>query len=304
MMKFGVMLCSWALVGAAVPAGAGQIAFAEETEAVGTASDETAQAVEAEILALNIQSREDAKAFVPVYVKYQALNTAQKESISEEAKTALDAAVESAAEYNHSDQGVTVEGDLPWYTQIQVSELDTAGEEAEGLTVVLPYDITLWDLYTDSEYQLDGETVTIGIPMPDIEYEGDLKVIHTLHDGSTEVLNTTVQNGTVFFEASSFSTYSLAGETIIGIGPGSSLNSSKKTETQSGSSASQTTAGSTSQTGSSTGSTGTSSSGRVSTNPAETGDTTEILPLVVTAAAAVLVICAVIYADWKSKKNR
>ncbi|MDO5423598.1 MAG: hypothetical protein Q4F41_07730, partial [Eubacteriales bacterium] len=235
MVKYSAKAMGCAFLSAVCLMGAPrQMSYASETEiteaAVQTMS-EAAQAVAEEIQALEIHSREEAKALVPLYVRYNALSAAEKESISEDVKQLLEAATETAAAYNHSDQGVTVTGDIPWYTQIQVSIREDASESVNGLDIIVPYDIVLWDLYTDSEYVLNGETVTIGIPKPDVEVDGDMKILHYLHDGSMEELTPEVNGGMLYFQTDSFSPFSLAGQTIIGIGPGSSTQADDETET-------------------------------------------------------------------------
>ncbi|MDY3920229.1 MAG: hypothetical protein SOZ59_14765 [Candidatus Limivivens sp.] len=277
---------------------------------LGTAGDSACavadvQAIEEEILALDIHSREDAKQLVPLYTRYCALTAEEKEEVSGEARQLLESATEIAGSYNHSDQGVSVSGNIPWYVQLEVSVLENAPETEEDLEILIPYEITLLDLYTNSEYTLpEGELAVVSVPAPETEEEVGWKVLHYLKDGSIEELEAEVSGGMVSFRTNSFSTFGLAGQTIIGIGPGSGTNfqpdeeqtdSSESAGTEPGGSEAGTSGGvvpsggNTSSAGSSV-----STDSTVATDPALTGDPTDIWSLAVAALGALLVIGAIL----------
>lgn len=296
----GILLGTAAFSGTAAP-----LAHAAETESAGSADPVTA--LNEELLSLNISSREDAAALVPLSVRYEALTAEQKAQLSDEAKVALDSAKLTAASCNHTDQGVTVSADLPWYTQLKVTVLDTAGETAEdGSTIIVPYEITLWDLYTDSVYDLEGQTVTVGVPVPDVQVEGDLKVIHYLHDGSTETLYPTLDGGMLYFETASFSNFSLAGDVIIGIGPGTPSTETQATETEDTEARqTETTAQTKAQTPdtAAAAAAGTSAA-QVKADPALTGDETQVLPALLACGAAAVVAAAALVSGRKKNKEQ
>ena len=134
-----------------------------------------------------------------------------------------------AAAYNHTQLGVSVYGNLPWYVQFRVKLTDVGKKEENGLKVLVPYELTLWNLYTDSVYTLpEGETVTVTMPVPDVEIDGEFTVFHYKADGSVETIKPVIHGNMMSFETSSFSPFSVAGSTLIagiGIGSGTPGNS-------------------------------------------------------------------------------
>ena len=84
-------------------------------------------------------------------------------------------------------------------------------------TFISPYEMKLWDMMNDNEYQLNGQQVRITMPAPDAQLYTQLVVIHYLKDGSIEYI-TPIYNadGTLSFVTTSFSPYNVAGLKIAG----------------------------------------------------------------------------------------
>ena len=84
-------------------------------------------------------------------------------------------------------------------------------------TFISPYEMKLWDMMNDNEYQLNGQQVRITMPAPDDQLYTQLVVIHYLKDGSIEYI-TPIYNadGTLSFVTTSFSPYNVAGLKIAG----------------------------------------------------------------------------------------
>ena len=264
-------------------ADSGQSAGETEVEPV---INETVTAIEEELNSLNVQSRSDSQALVTLYNRYNALTAAEKAGISQEAKDKLDEAVDKAGTYNHSDMNVIVTGDIPWYVQLQASSPEDAEQVTESGDLILSYDLTLWDLYTDSEYHLEeGQTVSVSVPLPNTDVSGSIRILHYKSDGTTEELETTQVGSRLYFETSSFSQFSLVTNTLVGVSPQTTGN----TGTTQNAGSSQSTSGASIGTGTGTSgtaqSTGTAST--VSTIPAQTADNTAVWPL---AAAALLAL--------------
>ena len=115
---------------------------------------------------------------------------------------------------NHTSNGITVHGDLPWYVQFRVS----GGEEysfrnAEGADIFKSYEFQLWDLKNDTEYQIpDGQYVSVTVP---VKAGYDYSVEHILENGATETIIPSVEGTTMVFSTHSFSPFGIAGSKPI-----------------------------------------------------------------------------------------
>lgn len=222
---------------------------------------------------------------------------------------------------NHSCNGISVSGiSLPWYVQFRVS----SGDEYEftnesDANIFKSYEFELWDLSTDTEYEIpDGEYISVIVPVK----EGyDYTIEHLLDNGAIETIIPSVEGNTMIFSTHSFSPFGIAGSkplvgediaeesyseseeqtTEISISPAGSSNtvstggSSQVTaedETDS-SESSETSTASSSDTAQAT-----SSNGAV-----ETGDTTTILPFVIIAVIAVILIVGVVVVVFMKKRK-
>lgn len=294
---------------------------------------EAVETVKNAIVALSIHSREDVRSLLPVSQAYDGLTEAEKEAIPAEVRQLLDSAKEMAAAYNHTQRGVSVYGNLPWYVQFRVKLTDAGKKEENGKKVLVPYELSLWDLYANAAYTLpEGESVTVTMPVPDVEIDGEFTVFHYKSDGTVESIKPVMNGNMMSFETSTFSPFMVAGSTVItGIGIGSvtpsgsgsgnsSDNGSNGTGTSAGSSAGDSSqAGSTSggtgdstQTGntsngtensSQTGNTSSGNTGNYNAAAVNTGDSTNVIPAAVTALAALLVIVGLLIHKKKKEKH-
>ena len=294
---------------------------------------EAVETVKNAIVALSIHSREDVRSLLPVSQAYDGLTEAEKEAIPAEVRQLLDSAKEMAAAYNHTQRGVSVYGNLPWYVQFRVKLTDAGKKEENGKKVLVPYELSLWDLYANAAYTLpEGESVTVTMPVPDVEIDGEFTVFHYKSDGTVESIKPVMNGNMMSFETSTFSPFMVAGSTVItGIGIGSvtpsgsgsgnsSDTGSNGTGTSAGSSAGDSSqAGSTSggtgdstQTGntsngtensSQTGNTSSGNTGNYNAAAVNTGDSTNVIPAAVTALAALLVIVGLLIHKKKKEKH-
>lgn len=250
------------------------------------------------IIALNIHSREDVGSLLPVSQAYDGLTEAEKQAVPVHVKQLLESAKEMAAAYNHTQLGVSVYGNIPWYVQFRVKLTDVGEKEENGLKVLVPYELTLWNLYTDSAYTLpEGETVTVTMPVPDVEIDGEFTVFHYRADGSVETIKPIIHGNMMSFETSSFSPFSVAGSTLIaGIGIGGGTpgnggnNGTNNGNSPDGNSPSK---NDTSSTNSSTGTAYNSPGGNYVTAAANTSDTTNAFPAAAAGVAALFVIIGI-----------
>ncbi len=250
------------------------------------------------IIALNIHSREDVGSLLPVSQAYDGLTAAEKQAVPNHVRQLLESAKEMAAAYNHTQLGVSVYGNLPWYVQFRVKLTDVGKKEENGLKVLVPYELTLWNLYTDSVYTLpEGETVTVTMPVPDVEIDGEFTVFHYKADGSVETIKPVIHGNMMSFETSSFSPFSVAGSTLIaGIGIGSGTpgnsgnNSTSNGSSPAGNAPSKNDAPSTN---SSTEKTYNSPGGNYVAAAANTSDTTNAFPAAAAGAVALFVIIGI-----------
>ena len=267
-------------------------------------------ALDKAVIALSVHSRDDIDSVVQVTKAYEALSEAEKAAIAPDTMKLLQSAQEMAAAYNHTQLGVTVYGNLPWYVQFRVALVDVSAEEEQGLKVLVPYELKLWNLYTDEAYALpEGESVTVTMPIPDVEIDGEFTIFHYKSDGSVETIKPVIRGNLMSFETSSFSPFSVAGSTVItGVGVSSGVGSSGSGtggSTSGGSTSGSSSGGSSGSTGSSgqgnTSYSGSGSSGSTANVAVNTGDTTEVWPLVVAAVVALLVLAGTIVLKKKRK---
>ena len=175
-----------------------------------------------DFLPSEVTTPEEVEAIVAATKEYEALSEAQKGYIESDSLVLLQTAQEQAKTVNRTSNGVTVDGDFPWYIQFQVQlnndKSDSSVLDGQNVdTFISPYEMQLWDLMNDSEYQLNGQQVRITMPAPDDQLYTQLVVIHYLKDGSIEYI-TPIYNadGTLSFVTTSFSPYNVAGLKIAG----------------------------------------------------------------------------------------
>lgn len=176
-------------------------------------------------LPTEVTAIEVVEAIIDASQSYQALSEAQKGCLTADAYDKLVQAQERAAVFNRQSNGVTIEGDFPWYVQFRV-ELKNQQDDVSVLeeynvdTFITPYDMILWDLMRDTEYSLNGQQVKVTIPAPDEEIYTQLVIVHYMDDGSVEYITPVYNNdGTMSFITTSFSPYNLAGTKIAGSKP-------------------------------------------------------------------------------------
>ncbi len=196
-----------------------------EEESSGLTEEEQAQAADVQALLeglpQEVVSQDGVTEVVEATRSYLRLSDQQRALLSQEAVKQLEKLQQQAAVVNRKSGGVSIEGDLPWYVQLQaqkrsdtedLSLLSGAGVD----TLIYPYEIRLWDLMNQQEYKLNGQQVRLTMPVPDASSYSRLMVLHYLEDGSVEYI-TPVNNGdgTVSFLTTSFSPYSLAGSAVL-----------------------------------------------------------------------------------------
>ena len=258
------------------------------------------------------------EAIIDATASYQSLSEAQKGCLAQGTYEKLLSAQERAAIFNRQSNGVTIEGDIPWYVQFRVElrneQEDTSVLEAYNVdTFITPYDMTLWDLMRDTEYKLNGQQVKVTIPAPDKELYTQLVVVHYLDDGSVEYITPVYnEDGTMSFITTSFSPYNIAGTKIAGSKPlvGNtdkaypSKPSAQNTLTGNSGKKPKPSSGNNSSAGNKRPSSGSTESNSSSSNVPKTGD--EQMPMLYigigAAAVLVLIIAGAVIVIRKRKK--
>lgn len=258
------------------------------------------------------------EAIIDATASYQSLSEAQKGCLAQGTYEKLLSAQERAAIFNRQSNGVTIEGDIPWYVQFRVElrneQEDTSVLEAYNVdTFITPYDMTLWDLMRDTEYKLNGQQVKVTIPAPDKELYTQLVVVHYLDDGSVEYITLVYnEDGTMSFITTSFSPYNIAGTKIAGSKPlvGNtdkaypSKPSAQNTLTGNSGKKPKPSSGNNSSAGNKRPSSGSTESNSSSSNVPKTGD--EQMPMLYigigAAAVLVLIIAGAVIVIRKRKK--
>ena len=286
----------------------------EQTEQIRSEAVET---VKNAIVALSIHSRKDVKGLLAVSQAFDGLTDAERAAIPEQVRQLLESAKQMAAAYNHTQRGVSVYGNIPWYVQFRVKLTDIGEKEEKGMQILVPYELKLWNLFTDSVYTLpEGETVTVTMPVPDVDIEGEFTVFHYHADGSVESIRPVINGNMMSFETSSFSPFSVAGSMMItgvGIGNTSGGGTSSGSNTGNGdhttgntSSGSAGTSGGGNTSGTGTPGTGSSSTGGSVSGSStgsstgsyvaavNTGDNTKVFPAVLLQILAFAAIAGVV----------
>ena len=168
-----------------------------------------------------VDSREVVEAIVEASRWYESLSQEQKAIFGEGTYSRLTDAQNKASLLLRQSNGVSIEGDFPWYVEFQVElkndKNDTSVLQEKNVdTFISPYDMKLWDLMNDQEYKLNGQQVRITMPAPDETLYTQLVVVHYLENGSVEYITPVYNNdGTISFVTTSFSPYNLAGSKVL-----------------------------------------------------------------------------------------
>ena len=160
---------------------------------------------------------------------YEEMTAKQQDALSSDALNKLLGLQEEAALVNHTSNGVTVTGNLPWYVElVVVLGNDTDTYVPTGLETIVPYEMCLWNLLTDSEYVLGGgEKVTLSMAVPEnVHLYDGLTIVHYMDETHYEYIELTITGDIMSFETASFSPFNVAGSTVI-VGGKPSGNTSK-----------------------------------------------------------------------------
>ena len=282
-------------------------------------SEETKEKIEAltkllDQVTVMVEESEDFDNVVDATKSYEALNEEVKARVPDGVYKRLRASQIVVANSNRMSAGFSVVGDLPWYVEFRVVEKEGSGTFDFGDSIG-SYELTLWNTLTDEPYELNGQKVTVTVPIDNVNKYKDISVIHYLPDGGHEVLKVSRVKGenAISFETTSFSPYEIVGNTgdvYDQSGTQSSGSGSKPsggTSSNSGTSSSGTSNSGTSKNGTTSSGSGTSSntSGQTTVTPrsvgAKTGDDNNILMLVGIGALAVVAVGGLIY--FKKKKK-
>lgn len=267
--------------------------------------------------------KEEVDAVISAAKAFDALDDAETELISAEAKEKFEKARDLAAAFNHESNGVQVTGNIPWYVALIVTlGNDTDNYVPTGLETIVPYDMQLWDLMADCKYVLaHGEKVTLTMDVPDNSdlYDG-LTIVHYMDETHYEFIELHIDGDRMSFSTASFSPFNVAGSTVLVGGkqpsPGNgtstgnnSIGSTSGTASQTGTSAGNgsTNKGSTDGFGKSNSTSGNSGNAKPDRIiAAQTGDyaAAEVYTLIAAAAAFVCLICIAVMAAEKRKKKQ
>ena len=114
----------------------------------------------------------------------------------------------------------------PPYVDLRVSKItDSDIEEVDIEAILKSYEITLWNLKTDEEYEVpEGKKVTVRIPVPEgAQLYESLIIAHYMEEkGEYEYFvagqNLNLADGYLVFETASFSPFNIGGNQLVGIG--------------------------------------------------------------------------------------
>ncbi|HCT90927.1 MAG TPA: hypothetical protein DF613_06040 [Lachnospiraceae bacterium] len=164
----------------------------------------------------SIGSQSDVETVVRASVAYEQLDEDVQAEISGELRERLYDAQSRVLGYNRVSLGVTVQGDLPWYIQFRATAVE--GRKIDDTTIrtlLDSYEFELWNLITDSEYKLNGRTVTVLMAAPAVR-DMDIVIYHYLEDGTVEQIIPEITGDQMSFVTSSFSPFSVIGVNVAG----------------------------------------------------------------------------------------
>lgn len=219
------------------PIGAGSSA---ESGVLIIKKDEDVKEFEAQVLAMkeSVETDADMSALIELTKNYETFSDEQKNAVSSDVIQKLCLLQEEAADINHVSNGVTVAGNLPWFVQLRVTVgNDTDTYVPTGLETIVPYEMCLWNLLTDTKYELaGGEKVTLTMAVPEnVHLYDGLTIVHYMDETHYEYIELKITGENMSFETASFSPFNVAGSTIlVGGKPGTSGNNgtTKPSETK------------------------------------------------------------------------
>ena len=165
---------------------------------------------------LNAQPKtaKEVKQVVEATKLYDALSEEFQEEISPSLRAKLAKAQEAAAAVNHTSNGISVSGELPWYVVFRAEKTDST-DAPVSYTVLAPYKMSLWDAMQEKDYDLAGSTVKVTMDKPDQKGYENLAVLHYPENGGIEYLKPEVKDGKLSFETDSFSIFKIAGSNVL-----------------------------------------------------------------------------------------
>lgn len=182
--------------------------FAEEAQEQNSSAEQAEAALTA--MPRSPQNAAEAQAVAEATKLYDALDAQQKDEISPGLRAKLTEAQQQAGVVNRTCGDITVSGDLPWYVQFTVEESDDMSAPS-GYRVEAPYEMHLTNLLDGSDYDLNGQAVTVSMPKPEGDTYDSYTILHYLEDGSIEYITPAEQDGKLIFQTTSFSLFKLGG---------------------------------------------------------------------------------------------
>lgn len=260
---------------------------------------------------------------------YNTFTTEQKLSMDSDMSQKLADLQAAAAVYNHTDKGVTVSGNIPWYVALKVElDNDTENYVPTGLETIVPYEIGLWDMMNDTVYTLvDGEKATLTMAVPEnLHLYDGLQVVHYIDENHYEFIELRIDGNMMSFETVSFSPFNVAGSNVLVGGidtqatptatptPTPTATATPKPNTTTSSSSSNNTNNSTNKSNTSTNNTNNTNKNNTSSSStgnssktvtaAKTGDAAEVSRyFVMSLGAAVLMMLAAVLLRFNKKQK-
>lgn len=262
-------------------------------------------------LKVTVENQSDIAAVIEATKAFDALSQDQQAQVPQELIVRLKKAQLACQIMNRNSNGITVDGDFPWYVQFRAQKGNSAGAGTFDLGELIgSYEMTLWNLLTDSTYKPES-AVTVTMPLKDAWKYQDISVIHYLAGGSYEILIPEILENAIRFTTNSFSPYNIAGNVLVG-----NVDKVYSQPDDSSSSSAQSSSGSGSGTGNSSvsrpaskstsGSSVSNTSGAAKSNTIKgvrTEDNTNLIMMISIAAGAVLlIVILLVVAKRKNKK--
>ena len=159
--------------------------------------------------------------YIRAILAFEALSETEQRKVSDEIKSTLTDQKDKIETAFHTNHSVSV-SEIPFYVELKADsissdqplfrELSSAADEKQLVSL---YDLFLFDHQSGSEYQLNGNSVSLTMPLPNPAKYENLIILHKTDSGEIEKITPTISGKTLSFSLNSFSPVGVAASEIV-----------------------------------------------------------------------------------------
>ena len=161
--------------------------------------------------------------YIRAILAFEALSETEQRKVSNDIKSTLIDQKDKIETVFHTNHSVSVSR-IPFYVELKADsissnhplfqELSSAADEKQLISL---YDLSLFDHQLGCEYQLNGNSVSLTMPLPNPEKYQSPIILHKTNSGKIEKITPTISGQTLSFSLNSFSPVGVA---VSQIAPG------------------------------------------------------------------------------------